>query len=178
VKSSLATAWRTGAGRTTLAVLCLALTACGSGSAAATGRVAARVGEIEIIDPYLPNPASPSVAAVYLTVRNTGSTPDALVGASSAIAASATLHTEIVQGSYEAMVPLVRLGVSAHGQASLVPGHDHVMLEGLNQALKVGQTVTVTLRFANAGQVAVPVLVVPLDSVVNGMANMPGMRGT
>lgn len=178
MKSSPATTWRTGAGRTALGVLCLALTACGSGSVAASSRVAARVGDIEIIDPYLPNPASPSVAAVYLTVRNTGSTPDALIGASSAIAASASLHTELVQGSYEVMVPLVRLDVSAHGQASLVPGHDHVMLEGLNQVLEVGQTVKVTLRFADAGQVAVPVLVVPLDSVVDGMGNMPGMGGT
>jgi copper(I)-binding protein len=52
------------------------------------------------------------------------------------------------------------------------------MLEGLNQVLEVGQTVKVTLRFADAGQVAVPVLVVPLDSVVDGMGNMPGMGGT
>ena len=123
----------------------------------------------------MPDPASPSVAAVYLTVRNTGSSPDALVGASSAIAASATLHTEIAQGSVEVMAPLVRLDVNPHGEASLMPGHDHVMLEGLHQALKVGQTVVVTLRFAHAGGIPVTVPVVSLDSVANNMAHMPGM---
>lgn len=156
----------------------MVLTACGGGSASAKGRVAARVGAIEVIDPYIPLPASPSVAAVYLTVRNTGTTADALIGAASAIAASATLHTEITQGSVEVMAPLVRLDLSPHADASLAPGHDHVMLEGIHQVLKVGQSVTVTLRFAHAGQIAVAVPVVPLDSVVNGMANMPGMRGS
>jgi len=154
------------------------LTACGGrGPGNAESRVVARSGAIEVIDAYLPDPASPSVAAVYLTVRNTGSIPDALIGATSNIAATTAMHTEVELGSYEVMAPLSRLLVAPHGEASLIPGHDHVMLEGLNQPLKVGQTVMVTLRFANAGELAVPVRVVPLDGIVDGLGAMPGMGG-
>ena len=41
-----------------------------------SSKIAARVGPLEVIDPFLPNPASPTVAAIYLTVKNTGSRPD------------------------------------------------------------------------------------------------------
>lgn len=175
----MATGWRRGTGLAVIASVCVTVSACGTaGSATAKSRVVARVGAIEVIDPYLPDPASSSVAAVYLTVRNTGTTSDALIGASTAIAASATLHTEIEQGSVEVMAPLVRLDVAPHQEASLVPGHDHVMLQGVNRTLKVGQSVIVTLRFAHAGSVAVTVPVVSLDSVVGNMANMPGMGGS
>lgn len=152
--------------------------ACGSsGATAAGGRVAAQVGAIEIMDPYLPEPSSPTVAAVYLTLRNNGSTSDALVGASSSIAATASLHTEVTEGSVEVMAPMRSLEVPAHGKAQLLPAHDHLMLQGVSRTLKAGDTVVITLRFAVAGSVAVNVPVVPLASVVAGMGNMPGMGG-
>ena len=111
--------------------------------------VVARVGSLEIIHPFLPAPASPSVASVYLTVRNTGSSPDRLVSVSTPMAASASLMTENANGS---MTPLVNLSVPAHGEASLVPGRQHLMLETPASSFKVGQAVAVTLHFAHAGR--------------------------
>ena len=39
-----------------------------SAQAAQSEKVVARIGHLEIIDPFLPDPASPDVAAAYLTV--------------------------------------------------------------------------------------------------------------
>ncbi len=102
------------------ALVALTVSACGgSGSSA----VAVRAGDIEVLHPYLPDPASPSVAAVYLTVRNTGGQPESLTGASSTVSASATLHSETMHsgtmgsgtmgsgtmaGGAETMTPLCR----------------------------------------------------------------------
>jgi len=154
---------------------------CGSASGGAGG-VVARVGSLEILHPYLPDPASPSVAAVYLTVRNTGSAADRLVSVTSPLAASSMLMTEDSDGSTGTMAPLADLPIPAHGTASLLPGHDHVMLEG-PAAVKVGQDVEVTLRFARAGNVTVEVPVVPLSAIIGndgspataGPGNMGGM---
>jgi copper(I)-binding protein len=116
-------------------------------SATVTGEVA-HVGHLQIVHPYLPDPASPSVAAVYLTVRNTGSTPDRLVSVTSPLAPVAMLMTEDdtagTGGSTGTMAPL-------DGPAGV----------------KVGQDVRVTLHFARAGSVTVEVPVVPLVAIVD-----------
>ena len=136
-----------------------------SGAAASTSpKVAARVGDLEVIDPFLPDPASPSVAAIYLTVKNTGSRPDALISASSPISADSMLMKENGHGSSMAM--LAQLRIPAHGQASLKPGGDHLMLEQPKMKFRVGRTVLVTLRFERAGSVTLKVPVVPLSRII------------
>ena len=118
------------------------------------------------MDPFLPDPASTSVAAIYLTVRNTGSKADALVAATSPAAPDVMLMTENAHGSFGSMGMLRELRIPAHDRASLVPGHDHVMLEQPTVMFKVGQTVLVTLRFKWAGSVTIKVPVVPLSWIL------------
>jgi copper(I)-binding protein len=132
----------------------------------ATTKVVARVGHLEIINPFLPDPASPSVASVYLTVKNLGPKADDLVSESSPIASSTMLMTENNHGAVGTMGMLRDLRIPAHGQASLKPGHDHVMLEQPRMHFKVGQTVLVTLRFERAGSVTIQVPVVPLSRIL------------
>lgn len=143
----------------------------GSSSAPGNDAVAAHLGNLEIVHPFLPDPASPSVAAVYLTVRNTGSSPDALVSVSTPVTHSASLMTENSNGT---MTPLVNLPIPAHGSASLAPGHNHLMLENLSTPFTVGEALTVTLRFSRAGVVTVEVPVVPLSAITDdgGMSGM------
>jgi periplasmic copper chaperone A len=131
-----------------------------------TAHVVARLGSLEVIDPFLPDPASPAVAAIYLTVKNTGSRADALVSATSPAAPDVLLMTENAGGSFGSMGMLKELRIPAHGQASLVPGHDHVMLEQPTVRFKVGQSVLVTLRFKRAGTVTIKVPVVPLSRIL------------
>ena len=159
------------------------LAACGGSAGSGTGApVAGRIGDLEIIHPFLPDPASPAVASVYLTVRDTGALPDRLVAASSVAAGSAMLMAEQPAGT---MAPLDALAVPAHGEASLAPGHDHLMLENPRGVLRVGQTVPVTLRFARAGRITLEVPVVPLSDILGdggsgsnpGSGTMGGMAG-
>ena len=138
----------------------------GSSRPGASAKVAGRIGSLEILNPFLPDPASPTVAAIYLTVRDTGSKADALVAATSSVAPAAMLMTENDRGSFDSMGILRELRIPAHGQASLVPGHDHVMLEQPTVAFKVGETVPVTLRFERAGSVTIHVPVVPLSWIL------------
>jgi periplasmic copper chaperone A len=128
-----------------------------------TAAVGDRIGSLKVVDAFLPQPASPDVAAIYLTVKNSGSRPDALVAVSSAAAADSMLMTENANGT---MGLLRELRVPAHGQASLVPGRDHLMLERPHDTLAVGQHVTVTLRFEHAGELTISVPVVPLSRIL------------
>jgi hypothetical protein len=148
------------------AALNLALPSSAGASQLARAQVVGHVGHLQIINPFLPDPASPSVAALYLTVKNTGSRADALVAATSPAAPDVMLMTENAHGSFGSMGMLRELRIPAHGQASLVPGHDHVMLEQPTVTFKVGQTVLVTLRFKWAGSVTIRVPVVPLSRIL------------
>lgn len=134
----------------------------GASQRGSSSKVVGRVGSLEVVNPFLPDPASPSVASIYLTVRNSGSKADDLVAATSPSAPEVMLMTENAHGSFGSMGMLRELRIPAHGQASLVPGHDHVMLEQPTVTFRVGQTVLVTLRFKWAGSVTVKVPVVPL----------------
>jgi len=155
-----------GAGAVCLLVAALPDPIAGASQQIPSSKVVGRVGSLEVMDPYLPDPASTSVAAIYLTVRNTGSKADALVAATSPVAPDVMLMTENARGSFGSMGMLRELRIPAYGQASLVPGHDHVMLEQPTVTFKVGQSLLVTLRFKWAGSVTIKVPVVPLSWIL------------
>lgn len=169
--------WTRLAGLSLAVGLILSAGACGSASPAA--RVLGQVGGMQVTDAYVPAPASPSVAALYLTIRNTGTAPDELVGISTPAASSAALMTDVVTGASESMQVLPVVYIPAHGEAMLTPGHDHAMLTNPSASLvRAGRSVQITLHFSMAGSLTLAVPVVPLSAVVGGgkgMANMPGM---
>ena len=45
----------------------------GASQLVTSSKVAGRVGTLKVVNPFLPDPTSPSVAAIYLTVENLGS---------------------------------------------------------------------------------------------------------
>ena len=118
------------------------------------------LGALTVVRAFLPQPASPDVAAIYLTVKNSGARADELVSVSSADAGSSMLMTENANGT---MGMLRVLRIPAHGSASLVPGRDHLMLEQPRGTLDVGQHVAVSLHFRFAGTLTISVPVVPLS---------------
>lgn len=99
-------------------------------------------------------------AAGYLTVANTGATPDTLLSVETTAAKNASLHHS---GMDAAMVmtmrPLTGLTVPAKGQVALSPGGDHIMFTGLTKALSQGQKIPVTLVFQRAGRIAIELTV-------------------
>lgn len=145
-------------------------------TAVPTAPVLATAGPLQISAGYVPQPASPDVAAAYLTITDTGDQPDALVAARSDASATTTLHR--TQGGV--MLPLAELPVPAHGSAAFTPGADHLMLEHPTRPLTKGGRVVITLTFRVAGEVTVtlPVTGYPVDGGVPSEALTPLPSGS
>ena len=95
----------------------------------------------------------------YLTIRNTGSTPDRIVAARSAASRAVELHTHIRDGDVMRMRPVQAIDLPAGQEVRLAPGGLHLMLIQLVAPLRQGERVPVTLVFERAGEVEVQLLV-------------------
>jgi len=100
-------------------------------------------------------PPLAETAAAYATFTST-SEPDRLVTARTDAAERVELHTSMSKDGLMTMSKVDGLSVPANGAAKLAPGAEHLMLIGLRHALAPGQTVTITLVFESAGEIAVP----------------------
>ncbi len=92
---------------------------------------------------------------VYLSIRNTGSTDDALIGVTTPIAEMPMLHETVVTDGIASMPHAMSVPVPAGQSVALAPGGFHGMLMGLTQALEKGDTFPLTLTFQTAGDVTV-----------------------
>jgi copper(I)-binding protein len=93
-------------------------------------------------------PPGADVGAVYLTL--TASVADQLVGVSSPAAARAELHEVNMQGGVMQMRATAGVMLPAGQPIALAPGSYHIMLVGLKQPLRPGQSVPLHLTFAKA----------------------------
>ena len=93
--------------------------------------------------------------AVYVTISNHESEADVLLSASSDVATTAELHETIEQDGKMVMRPLPKVDVPAGGKLEMKSGGYHIMLLGLKQDLKPGETINVGLTFEKAGQMSV-----------------------
>lgn len=126
-----------------LGVLCGAFVAGGTVWADETG--------LALSDPWfrLVMPSLP--AAGYFTLSNTGATRKTLIGAASPACGMLMLHRSVDQGGQERMVEVASVPVPAQGKVSLEPGGYHLMCMSPKAAMRPGQSVPVTLRFAGGG---------------------------
>lgn len=125
-----------------------------------------QIGALQISNAYVPAPASPNVAAAYVTVHNTGHTSDTLLRASSSAGKTTTLHKD--QGTE--MIGLRNIPIPAGSTVAMKPGGIHLMIEHPRSGLKMGGEVSLTLVFAHAGTLT---LQVPIVSPAG--PGMPGM---
>lgn len=107
--------------------------------------------------------AVPEVApasAAYLGIRNDADSPRALVGARTDRARVVELHEVRSEGGSMAMSPIEELVIPPRSEARLAPGGPHLMLIGLTQPLREGETLELELRFADGEELGVrlPVL--------------------
>jgi periplasmic copper chaperone A len=174
------------AGRTTAA------TPASSAAVASGPRGSTTVGHIKITGAYIPQPATPSVAAAYFTITETGPQGDVLLSAASVPASQASLMQESDSTGANAgtMTDLTGgLAIPADGAVALGPGGYHLMLTNPASPLTAGGSVALTLHFKDAGAVTfeVPVTSLLSDALTSsssstptptsgsGMAGMPGM---
>lgn len=107
--------------------------------------------------------ASAMAGAAYMEVTNQSGQDDVLVDAKTDASAMAELHTHIETGDGVMMMRQIEGGIKlAQGETIVMKrGGDHVMMMGLNGALKNGNMVQITLTFEKAGEIVVDV---PVDN--------------
>jgi copper(I)-binding protein len=109
-------------------------------------------------------PGAP-VAGGFLTIANTGSADDRLIGASSAVAGHMEVHEMAMADGVMRMRELDGgLPIPAGATVTLQPGGFHVMFMELKQPLVEGETVDVTLVFEKAGEVTLPLAILAPDA--------------
>ena len=101
---------------------------------------------------------------VYLSIRNTGGTDDALVGVVTPIAGMPMLHQTVMTDGIASMPHAMSMAVPAGQTVALAPGGFHGMLMGLTQELQKGNTFPLTLTFQIAGDVTVNVAVLGMGA--------------
>lgn len=114
--------------------------------------------ELRVAGAYVPEPASPDVAAAYFTVINDGDTADELTGVTSDVSAETMMHRDTGQ----AMAMVGSVPVPAHGRLVFRPGGYHVMVEKPAPRPRRGDHVTLTLRFRHSAAITVRAPVEPI----------------
>lgn len=96
----------------------------------------------------------------YVTIENKGKNADKLIGASSPVAKSVEIHTMTMDGNVMKMREVGQIEIPASGRIEMKPGDGyHLMLMGLQQPLKAGDSFPMTLVFEKAGKTEVKVKV-------------------
>lgn len=122
-------------------------------------------GGIEVYDAYAPASPAPDVASLYFAVVNAGQLPDTLTAVRTTVG-MAMLHDMVMEDGLSKMQHVPAISIAPGDTLRLVPGSYHVMLSQLSQPLEVGDTISVTLRFAHAGDLSFRAEVLTYTEVV------------
>lgn len=125
-----------------IAVAMLATTPACAQSSQAAPPVTASHAWIRVMPGALP-------AGAYVTLENTGNTAIVLISASSPNYRAVMLHRSTFSNGMSHMHPVKQLTLPAHGTVTFAPGGYHLMLMHATHPVKPGDTVPITLHFAD-----------------------------
>lgn len=106
---------------------------------------------VKVSQGFMPEPVNDQMAGGFMVIKNGTATADKLTGASSPLSDDLQIH----ETKDQKMQQVTSLDVPANGELRLERGGNHVMFMGLKSTPKVGEKVTVELRFEKAGPVKV-----------------------
>ncbi|MBL8486811.1 MAG: copper chaperone PCu(A)C [Rhodocyclaceae bacterium] len=130
----------------TLATLLAGLLATGPAALAATGAA----DRVSVVDPYVRlAPPGAQATAAFMVLKNEADKDTALVKVDNPASRITELHTHINDGGVMKMRPVKSIEIKAKGEAALKPGGFHVMMIELKAGMKDGDTVPLTLQFAD-----------------------------
>lgn len=146
-------------------------------AAAAAQATDYNVGPIQITAPWArATPKGASSGAAYMTITNTGKTPDKVSCVSSDVSAQCQIHTMTMDNGVMQMRPVEGgLEIKPGETVTLKPGGLHVMLVNLKHPLEQGNTVKATLKFDTAGSVDVEY---PIAAIGAAAPGVPAGGGT
>lgn len=108
--------------------------------------------------------------AAYMTVRNTGEKTEVLIGLRTDLAMMPEIHlTSTNDQGVSSMSPAGEIEIAPGEAIALEPGGLHAMLMRLQRPMVKGETFSLTLVFADGGEVAVDVPI--LDVSARGPEN-------
>jgi periplasmic copper chaperone A len=137
-----------------------------------------KAGALEIISPWSRAiPKGASVAAGYMTIRNTGATPDRLVGVSTPVAGKVEIHEMTMDDGVMKMRPVAGgIEIAPGATVELKPNSFHLMIMNVKQPIEKGHPFAASLAFEKAGNVDVEFAVEAIGAMgpaAEGMPNMP-----
>jgi len=144
-----------------LSLLLSCLLLAGGAHAAEADHVSASQAWIRVLPGPLP-------AGAYVTLENDSDQPVALTGASSTVYADVMLHKSSTDGGVSRMSMVDSLDVPAHGKAELAPAGYHLMLMKPDAPVNPGDTVTLTLKFADGSTLATDFIARPANALDAG----------
>ena len=110
-------------------------------------------------------PPSQKNTAGYMVIENHSNKNTALVSAKSDICNVVEMHKMETVNEMMRMRKVDQVEVPAQGKAEFKPGGYHLMIIGLQRALKEGEEITVTLKFADSSEKSVRMIVKNRDSM-------------
>lgn len=115
------------------------------------------VGTLKISAPWArATPKGASVGGGYMTITNTGTAPERLIGGAAGISSRFEVHEMSMDNGVMRMRELAQgLEIKPGEKVELKPGGYHVMFMDLKQQLMPGQSFKATLQFEKAGKVEV-----------------------
>jgi len=127
------------------------------------------VGTLKISGPWArATPKGAPVGGAYITITNTGTLSDRLVGGSSDLSSHFEIHEMSMDNGVMKMRRLEKgLEIKPGQTVEFKPGGYHVMFVGLKKPFEEGQHVKATLEFEKAGKLAV-------DFAVRGIGAQTG----
>ena len=107
-------------------------------------------------------PSGAQTGAAYMTLINNGASADRLVSAATPAAEQVQFHRQTEDNGVSRMREVHNVELSPGGKVIFKPGQMHMMIVGLKQPLKEGQSFPLTLQFEKAGPMDVTV---PIEKV-------------
>ena len=122
------------------------------------GGAAAQTASVAVTDAWArATPGKAENGAAYLTLESP--TADRLIAVSTPVAKKAELHLMTTEGGVMRMRSPTAIDLPAGKPVTLKPGAMHIMLTGLTQPLRPGESFPLTLTFEKAGTREVTVAV-------------------
>jgi copper(I)-binding protein len=104
-------------------------------------------------------------ASAYVDLRNDADQLAVIRSASSPRYGSVMLHQSMNSGGMSRMPMVDSLPIPAHGQVTLAPGGYHLMLMQVKTPVQAGESIPLTLRFADGSTLPVAFVARPANAL-------------
>lgn len=113
-------------------------------------------GEFKVMDAWARPAVAGETGAAYFIISNATNTEDRLLSINTDVASAAEVHMSMMDSSgVMSMEMQESVLIPAQQEIIFKPGGLHVMLIGLTQDLKMGDTISLTLNFETAGSIMI-----------------------